>query len=231
MRTGTCFITTGDNFEQYKYDVCLHEAGNKRNYLLVGDSHSAMLWSALSASLRDANVMQASTAACEPSLHPSGSTDCKKMMAYIFGSFLPAHRIQGLFIVGRWQEKDIEGLTSVISWAKQHRVPVTVFGPVPEYDGPLPRLLAYSIAWNEPSLASQHLVAGLGTLDAKMQSMAKNVWHVDYISLYREVCGAEGCAEYADAAHEIPLMGDTNHFTPSGASFVAQRLVEQGELR
>ena len=22
MRTGTCFITTGDRFEQYKYDVC-----------------------------------------------------------------------------------------------------------------------------------------------------------------------------------------------------------------
>ena len=58
MRTGTCFITTGDRFEQYKYDVCLKEVSGKRNYLLIGDSHSAMLWPALAAALRDANVMQ-----------------------------------------------------------------------------------------------------------------------------------------------------------------------------
>ena len=152
------------------------------------------------------------------------------MMTYVFELYLPTHPVDGIFLVGRWQQKDIEGLTSLIGWAKQHQISVTVFGPVPEYDGPLPRLLAYSIAWNQPSLASQHLVAGLASLDDEMQSMAKNTWHVNYISLYREVCGFQGCAEYADTAHKIPIMGDTNHFTESGASFVVRRLIAQGEL-
>jgi len=230
MRTGTCFLTTENHFEEFNYDMCLRQDSDKKNYLLLGDSHSAMLWSALSSSLQE-NVMQASTAACEPSLHPVGSPDCRKMMAYIFETYLPTHPVQGLFIVGRWQEKDMEGLTSVISWAQQHQVPVTVFGPVPEYDGPLPRLLAYSIAWKKPGLASQHLVPSLGPLDAKMQRMATNVWHVKYISLYQEICSAEACAEYADAAHTIPLMGDTDHLNRFGASFVVRRLVEKGELR
>lgn len=231
MRTGTCFITPEDHFEQYNVEVCLRQDRSKKNYLLLGDSHSAMLWSALSSSLRDANIMQATTAGCEPSLLSSGLPDCRKMMAYIFQTYLPAHPVQGILMVGRWQEKDMVGLTAVIAWAKQHQVPVTVFGPVPEYDGPLPRLLGYSIAWNKPSLPSQHLVASSEAMDAEMQRMATSRWHVPYISLYREICGAEGCTEYADAAHKIPLMTDTDHLSRLGAFFVVRRLVEKGELQ
>jgi hypothetical protein len=230
MRTGTCFITTDYHFEQFNNGVCLHQESEKSNYLLLGDSHSAMLWFALATSMRGANVMQASTAACEPSLYPYGSVDCKKMMKYIFQSYLPSHPVQGLFVVGRWEQRDLAGLTTVIDWARQHHVRATVFGPVPEYDGPLPRLLAYSIAWHRPSLASHHLVSSLEALDAEMQSMAKNIWHVPYISLYREICNAEGCAEFADRAHSIPMMGDANHLSLVGSELVVRRLVEKGEL-
>jgi hypothetical protein len=229
-RTGVCFITTDYHFENYNYATCLREDKSKKNYLLLGDSHSAMLWSALSSALQQSNVMQASTAACEPSLVPSGSVDCKKMMRYIFQQYLPMHPVQGVFIVGRWEQKHLDPLTELISWAKQHQVPVIVFGPVPEYDAPLPRLLAYSIAWTKPGLASQHLVASSKVLDAEMQRMAESTWHVPYISLYHEICGPDGCLEYADPAHKIPLMGDDNHLSALGASFVVQRLVDKGEL-
>ena len=230
IRTGTCFITTEYHFEEYDYDTCLREDRSKKNYLLLGDSHSAMLWSALSSALQSSNVMQASTAACEPSLTPAGSDDCKKMMGYIFQQYLPTHQVQGVFLVGRWEQKDITPLTGLISWAKQHQVPLIVFGPVPEYDAPLPRLLAYSIAWTKPGLARQHMLDSTKLLDAEMQSMATSTWHVPYISLYHEICGAGGCLEYADAAHKIPLMGDTNHLSALGSSFVVQRLVDKGEL-
>jgi peptidoglycan/LPS O-acetylase OafA/YrhL len=230
MRTGTCFITSDYHFDKYNNSICLHQDSGKKNYLLVGDSHSAMLYPALSSYLRGANIMQASAAGCEPSLHPVGSSDCRKMMEYIFQNYLPTHPVQGVFVAGRWEEKNLEGLAALIDWAKQHQVEVTVFGPMPEYDGPLPRLLAYSIAWNKPNLASEHLVASLGPLDAEMQRMAMNTWHVPYISLYQEICGAKSCTEYSDTAHRIPLMGDTNHLTQSGASFVIERLVEKGEL-
>jgi hypothetical protein len=105
-----------------------------------------------------------------------------------------------------------------------------VFGPVPEYDGPLTRLLAYSIAWNNPTLPSKHLVATPKSLDLEMQDLAKNKWHVPYISLYQEICGAQGCLEYADAANRMPMMEDTNHLSALGATFVVRRLVEKGQL-
>jgi peptidoglycan/LPS O-acetylase OafA/YrhL len=230
MRTGTCFITTEYHFERYDYDTCLHEEKDKKNYLLLGDSHSAMLWSALASELKHSNVMQASTAACEPSLAPSGTGDCKKMMSYIFQRYLPTHPIQGVFLVGRWEPKNLGPLTELISWAKERQLPVIVFGPVPEYDAPLPRLLAYSIAWTKPTLASQHRVDESKILDAEMQRLAVDTWHVPYVSLYGEICAADGCIEYADSARKIPLMSDDNHLSPLGASFVVQRLVDKGEL-
>jgi len=230
MRTGTCFITTEFHFEQYDRNACLRQDSAKKNYLLVGDSHSAMLWHALSSTLKDANIMQASTAACSPSLHPQASADCRKMMDFIFEEYLPTHSVQELFLAARWQPKDIQGLTELIAWCQQHRLTVTVFGPVPEYDSPLPRLLAYSVAWSEPSLPNGHLVASVGSLDAEMQSLAANTWHVRYVSLYRGICGGEGCTEYADAAERVPLMSDTNHLSQPGASLIVRRLLANGEL-
>lgn len=232
VRTG-CFITSDYHFEKYNYNLCLRldDSGKRNNYLLLGDSHSAMLWSALSLALPSANIMQASTFDCAPLLQPEPHPDCEKMINYIFHSYLPSHSIQGLFLVGRWSEKDLPELTTTIAWAKQHNIPVTVFGPVPEYDSPLPRLLAYSIAWNKPNFASEHRLNTNAAIDAKMQSMAENVWHVPYVSLYQEICGIDGCAEYADAAHRIPIMDDDNHLNQFGANFVVRRLVAEGKLQ
>jgi hypothetical protein len=152
------------------------------------------------------------------------------MMTYMFQTYLPTHPGQKLFLVGRWSQRDLAELTATVTWAKQHNVPVTVFGPVPEYDGPLPRLLAYSIAWNKPNLANQHRVSSIAPLDAEMQALSQNVWHVPYISLYQQICDSDSCTEYADAAHKLPMMDDTNHLSQFGAYVVVRRLVAQGQL-
>jgi exopolysaccharide production protein ExoQ len=66
---------------------------------------------------------------------------------------------------------------------------------------------------------------------ATSRGLPARAWHVRHISLCQEIYRVEGCAEFADPAHKIPLMGDTNHLTPSGASLVVERLVDRGELQ
>jgi hypothetical protein len=39
------------------------------------------------------------------------------------------------------------------------------------------------------------------------------------------------CLEYADDAHNVPLMNDEVHLNELGSIVVARRLVERGELR
>jgi peptidoglycan/LPS O-acetylase OafA/YrhL len=229
-RAGNCFITGTNRSAILDMDQCLRLNEGEKNYLLIGDSHAMMLWSGLKSSLPDDNIMLTSISNCKPLVHPAGTSGCKNEMSYIFQTYLPAHPIQGLFLVARWKSQDMAGLTETVEWAKQHHVPVTIFGPVAEYDAPLPRLLAYSIAWNKPDLASKHLLAYSPTIDAQMQSIATSMWHVPYVSLYKATCNREGCVEYADAAHEVPLMKDGDHFTDSGSALVIGRLINRREL-
>src|ERR1700749_2041364 len=158
-----------------------------------------MLHPALAKELSSAHVMQASTANCLPTIAPSGTKDCRKMMAYIFERYLPAHPVQAVLLAGKWQRENLSSLTAVIAWARQPQVAVVVFGPMPEYDTPLPRLLAYSLAWQRPALPDQHRYAYTRLLDAEMRKLAATDWHVPYISLYDEICGGGPCLEYADA--------------------------------
>jgi peptidoglycan/LPS O-acetylase OafA/YrhL len=230
-RVGGCFVTEPKSSAVLDNDQCLRTVEGKRNYLLIGDSLAGALWSGLSSSLPDDHVLLASVSNCKPFVHPVGSPDCKKEMDYIFQTYLPAHTIQALLLEGRWKPENMDGLTETVEWAKQHQLPVIVFGPVPEYDAPLPRLLAYSIAWHEPDLANRHRVASRGVMDAQMQSLAAGTWHVPYISLYQAICTGEDCVEYADAAHEVPLMNDIGHLNEFGSALVVRRLIDRGELR
>jgi hypothetical protein len=229
MRMGTCFISTGSHFEDYDRNLCLHQEAGKDNYLLLGDSHSAMLWSALSSAFPNANLMQASTSSCAPFVHPSGDSACMKMMNYFYQSYLPANPIRGLILDKRWEAHDLRGLTETIGWAKSHQVPVIILGPVPEYDAPLPRLEAYATAWNQPSLVSRHCVIGIKQVDAQLQNLTAS-WDVPYISLFQAICGSGNCIEYADPEHKVPLMFDEDHLTLEGSILVVHRLMDQGKI-
>jgi hypothetical protein len=230
MREGTCFIDSSNHFERYMFDSCLSQDKAKKNYLLLGDSHSAILWAAMEASLPNAHVMQASTSGCLPFVNATEAGECRKMMDFIYQNYLPAHPVQGIILQARWQMKNMGKLAETLSWADQHHVPVILFGPVPEYDAPLPRLLAYSVAWNKPDLARQHRLANGRQLDAWMQNESQNKWHVRYVSLYQEICDGENCKEFADAAQTIPLMSDTDHLNRFGSSVIVGRLLAEGKL-
>jgi peptidoglycan/LPS O-acetylase OafA/YrhL len=230
-RTGRCFITTENRFEDYRPDLCLRADSRKNNDLLLGDSHGAMLWAALAAALPDTNIMQANSSGCAPLLASAKSANCRAMMDYIFQTYLRDHPVQNLILAARWSESDLTELTATLAWAKEHAIPVTVVGPMPEYDAPLPRLLAYAIAWNKPDLAKRHLVARQKSLDQKMQALAAGTWAVPYISIYQALCRDDVCIEYADPERTIPLMSDKDHLNRFGAALLVHRLLKAGQLR
>jgi peptidoglycan/LPS O-acetylase OafA/YrhL len=230
MRLGSCFLTSANRASDYNDSLCLHQDPNRRNYLLLGDSHSAMLWPGLSSALPNLNIMQASISGCDPLIHPSGSPVCKQMMHYIYSTYLPQHPVQGLLLQARWLPNELPSLTETFAWAHAHHIPVILFGPVPEYDAPLPRLEAYAVAWNQPTLAQQHRVAGTESLDALFEHLATTTWHVPYISLYQTICDPISCTEFSDPTHTVPLMFDTNHLSAQGSRLVIHRLIERGDL-
>jgi peptidoglycan/LPS O-acetylase OafA/YrhL len=229
MRLGSCFLTPANKPADYNATLCLHPDPSRRNFLLLGDSHSAMLYPGLASVLPGVNLMQTSISGCDPLIHPTGSPLCRQMMHFIYSTWLPQHPVQGLLLQARWEPYELPALADTLTWARTHHVPVILFGPAPEYDAPLPRLEAYSVAWREPNLAQQHRLAGTDTLDASLQHLA-SADHVPYISLYQAICDPATCTEFSDPTHTTPLMFDSNHLSAQGSLLVAHRLLERGDL-
>jgi peptidoglycan/LPS O-acetylase OafA/YrhL len=230
-RLGTCFITGKQTFEQFRSDMCLQTDPAKENYLLLGDSHSAVLWYALAKQMPAAKILQASVSGCKPVLGGISRGDCGRMMHYIFDDFLPTHSVQGVFLTARWSsEKDFENAQAIVTWCARHKVELYIIGPVVEYDAPLPKLLAYSIALHDPNLPEQHMRTDFFDLDARMKHKAEDDWKVHYISLIDAECPARKCLDYADAAQTASLMQDDNHLSNAGSMLVMQKILQAGQL-
>jgi len=224
-----CTITNKNEAAVFSDAQCLR-GDPEKSYLLVGDSHAGSLWNGLKSSMPETNIVFAGVWGCRPSVHPKGSALCARMMRFIFDRYLPSHNIRGLLIEARWYSKDMDEIRDIVKWAQARNVKVVVFGPVAEYDSPLPRLLAYSIAWDRPQLAQRHLIAYSPMMDAEMQNLARDTWHVPYVSLYEATCEHGRCIEYANKEKDIPLLNDTDHLSEAGAGYLVERLVSEGRM-
>jgi hypothetical protein len=231
MRVGTCFVTSKYSIDAFRPDLCMQVDPAKDNYLLLGDSHSAMLWSGLHREMGGAHILQASVAGCNPVYGASARNDCGRMMQYIFNEFLPSHRIQGVILTARWaSEEEFEQLKPTVDWFKLHRIPVYLVGPVVEYDTPLPRLLAYSIANNQPESVDQHMKKSFFEMDARMKHKVEDDWKVHYISIISAVCVDGECPHYADVNQTEAFLGDDNHLSNAGSMYVVGKLLASGQL-
>jgi peptidoglycan/LPS O-acetylase OafA/YrhL len=230
FREGTCFIVAPYTFSDFDRDGCLRREAGRKNYLLIGDSHAAQLWVGLSTLLPDVHILQGTTAGCRPEFTQAagGVNSCTQMMKYLFTDYLVNNRVDRLLVAARWVPRDLPGLEEVLAWAKSRAIPVTVFGPMIEYDRALPRVLAAAAQSGDPGAADIHQVRNNTQLDDGLQAIAGR-YGADYVSFYRLLCASEHCLKVApDGA---PLEFDTDHLTRQGSILVARKLVDSGQLR
>lgn len=223
-RLGSCMVTRAVDFQP---DPCLREDPSKANWLLIGDSHAAAQWQGLVAAYPRIHFLQETRVYCHPDPHPDTATtddDCRALNRMIFMHFLVTHRIDGMIAVGRWVPDDISGLSRLVAWTREHRIPLTIIGPTQEYDASLPRLLAYGIQRNDPGLADRHRKKKVADLDAKLAGLARDQWKVPYISLISLVCPSGQCSAYADANHTVPVLIDQDHLSNMGSLMLGRRI-------
>jgi peptidoglycan/LPS O-acetylase OafA/YrhL len=233
MRVGTCFITSANRFSDYNPALCTAPTDPARlsRYFLIGDSHAAALWFSLQRALPHANIMQATASGCAPALGNYDNSDCGQLRRFIFETYLPQHSVDGVIMTKKWAaEQDADKLESAIVWLKQHRIPVTLIGPVPEYDAPLPMLLALSIKRGDPGLAHRHLLSSFAELDRSLQTRAAN-WQVPYLSAWQAMCRDAHCDEYADPEQNIPALVDMDHLSNQEATNVVTHWIDRDLIR
>jgi peptidoglycan/LPS O-acetylase OafA/YrhL len=222
FRSGQCYL--GTNRQQLDVRTCMTPDQTRPNYLLVGDSHAAHLWSGLAAAMPAVNIMQATASTCRPAVLPVTLLDtraCPKLMQFVFNDFLVNNRIDKVLLAASWKDEDIPALSDTIETLKSRGFDVAVLGPIVEYDGALPRLLADEILRNSPWLASRTRTAGIRERDRALSRLvaAKGA---TYLSVYDAVCRGGYCDEFAEG--DVPLQFDAGHLTAKGSLVVGRRL-------
>ena len=223
FRFGQCFFA--QPLKEWKLgSECLVLSPAKKNYLLLGDSHAADLWFGLNATFGDVNFLQATAADCFPTITHSfnESAKCTLIMDGIFKDFLLHRQIDHVLLSAKWRPASLPNLSATLRWMVQHHIRVTLIGPVPVYDSPIPRLLVSALQASDPDLPQHHKDQSILGLDAEMRRLAKSQ-NVDYVSMTDLFCAARGCV-IADA-NGAPFMFDGEHFTTDGSLFAARRLI------
>lgn len=228
FREGSCFIDRPFTFSDFDREKCLRRETGRRNYLLIGDSHAAQLWYGLSELLDGVHIMQATTAGCRPEVAQAkaGVTPCRLMMDYVFKDYLVRNRVDRLLVGSRWLQRDLPGLEELLSWAKDRGIPVTLFGPMVEYDQALPRILAAAAGSKDPRVAESHQITNM-ELDNALSAIAAK-YGAAYVSYYTLMCTAGRCL--TTTPDGSPLEFDTDHLTKQGSLLVVRKLIETGVL-
>jgi peptidoglycan/LPS O-acetylase OafA/YrhL len=222
FRTGTCYLAT--NRQTFDVDSCIKMDLARPNYLLVGDSHAAHLWSGLAGAMPDVNLMQASASTCRPVLQETLALDrraCPRLMNYVFDTFLRANKVDRVLLSASWKDEDLAPLARTLDALRARGVDVTLLGPIVEYDGALPRLLANQILRGDPTIARNDRTAGVRARDRAMYRLATEKG-VKYVSVYDAVCPNDRCTETVDG--DIPIQFDAGHLTAQGSLEVGKRL-------
>lgn len=219
-RNGSCFINddyTGTAFDRAR---CMTVSPARPNVLIVGDSHAADLWHGFATAYPQVHFLQATASRCRPLIRPVGKPWCTKLMRWTFGPFLDRTKLDAIILSGRWRPTDLEGLAETAR-ALGGRVPrLYVLGPIVEYDGSLPRLLAAAPRGHEEATAAAHRLNGKIDMDRRVAAAVAGTPAI-YISTYRTICPAGGTCRIWSSPGK-PLQFDYGHLTPEGATVVAK---------
>ncbi|HEV2271648.1 MAG TPA: acyltransferase family protein [Steroidobacteraceae bacterium] len=205
---------------------CLEMNAQKRNFLLLGDSHAWELAYGLRAEYPDINFLQATASDCFPALRHDWKEAqfCVHAMDAVLRDFLANHRVDGVIIAARWDSGCLPRIAQTLAWLHQRAIPVTLVGPTLVYDLPLPRLMLTSERTGQPALIEQHLTRGLWALDTEMLAIARENG-TQYVSMLRMFCPRQ--CNLTDESG-LPLIFDQEHVTNIGSIRVARTLKRQG---
>ncbi|MDP8985379.1 MAG: acyltransferase [Pseudomonadota bacterium] len=229
FRDGRCFLS-GRADETRLAPECLLLDATRKNYLLLGDSHAAQLWSGLNSTFTDINFLQATSSDCFPTVEHSltESSRCTRIVDDVFFRFLTTNHVDRVVLVARWKTDLTDEVSSTLKWMKRRGIPVTLVGPTVVYDLPYPQLLINASRKNDPSLPDRYWDRSLEALDHKM-SMLSAEGGVEYISLLDLMCSKNSCT--ASDRDGMPLISDREHLTADGALLVAGKLKRLGFLQ
>ena len=222
FKSGECFIFSNSKYSDFNKETCLNINPNKKNVLLLGDSHAAQYSYSLNKLLNnhDANLLQATTSHCFPVPNTKGHAENVKLMHYIFNEFLPENKnkINLVIISANW--KDMQGYKQyelekkwgeLMEYFEKNNINYLILGQTETYNYPFPEIMAKKAMFSIVNVESF-----IEKTSSKMNHRLKTVIPKDkYIDLYRLKN-----SHLISEDEKTPYMVDDNHFSIFGTEQV-----------
>jgi hypothetical protein len=228
-RGGTCFLNSEySEVSNIDHEKCIKADSDKTNVLLIGDSHSAHYYKAISELYPEAVVSQANASGCRPIINSNGKVRCVDLMHEIFSNVIPDNNFDVVILAGRWQKKENANYIKTVDYLLGYVQTVYFIGPIIEYVRPVPRILAFSDATKlsvseSKTLTNYESAKQLENLLFSSLGTAERSKHgLKLISPLDIFCPLGSCS-MADK-ELVPYQFDYGHLTTIGAKAVMREL-------
>ena len=221
FRENTCFLRPNDELALLQKAGCVTLRPGVPNILLLGNSHAAHLWLGLQRAAPDAHILQATASgwSCVPVVVPEGR--CAPLWHYIFDEVLTRPGVDLVVISAPWEPNELPALEQTLSTLQKRGIAVLLLGATPQYQLPLPRLLAFARLRNDAALPARFEERSPLRSDSALRRIA-STYGAAFFSPHDTLCGGGHCLEQADGA---PLQFDVDHLTSSGSLLLAKYMV------
>jgi peptidoglycan/LPS O-acetylase OafA/YrhL len=209
---------------------CMSVSGEGRDVLVWGDSHAAYAFPGVRELGRREGITTrlVSMASCFPIIYAKMLPGCSSFAPYV-AAHVKDFRYSAVVLFGHWyaQERKWEGssrreaffadIAKTLKIIGANGTPVILVGPLPEYDEPLPVILARRLAFGGSEAFGAHLKKGARKLDSLMKARFGHLPGIIYVSAYDAMCDRNGCQTMAG---DSPIELDESHFSTRGAEKV-----------
>lgn len=226
FRKGVCHLDIDNTFSQYNFDVCAKIAPDKKNILLLGDSHAGVFGQSLKEQLekQHINLLQATVSTSYPLIDTKGPQASCELIDYMYQQFIPenATHIDEVILVGFWASQQYPDetlklkLEKVIRYFKEKNISLKMIGQTPNYSIIFPNILALQI--KNSSVKEDNYV------DPK--SIHMNTFLQTFIpkDIYIDIYNLPEVTKYN--GHD-PYMHDDDHLSKYGADQIIAYLLKK----
>lgn len=228
FREGTCFMRPEQGSKDFDQNACLPR--RHPNAVIWGDSSIADLYWGLREALdaRGIELGQLTASGCAPIVgsHAFERPNCEELTAFAISALLNI-RPDAVIMGGLWngEPSQMALLESTIDTLRHRGIRVIVLGPSPEYNTPVPTILAGRIARGDTNTMSEDddVLTARYVVDAAMKERLRKAPGVVFLSVLNTVCRDKRCPLSIDG---VPQYFDVLHLTREGSLYSGKLLAE-----
>lgn len=227
LTTNGCFLTAKNkSLNEYNEAGCLTIKPDSKNFLLMGDSHSADISEPFRKYFRskNINIMVATSTGCYPFTNQTGGDKlCLELVDYALNEFVKknAAQIDGIIISANWvkakpsrRNQLAKNLQATIAYLESYKLKVVVVGQSEAYTITYPALKAKELQFNT-KLTNRYLRKQCYVVNDFM----KNKFKPYYIDIINKNSFPGLGPDYT------PYIFDKDHFTPYGGDLAINKIV------